>query len=113
MELWESYIRDPWESLQIGMKNYKENLYFVQYDDLVQSPQDTINKIYDFLEINRYDHTFDSITNTCGEAKDTAWGLKDLHTIRGKLEKTSDSAQEVLGENLCKYFSQFDIKNGI
>ena len=113
MELWESYIRDPWESLQIGMKNYKENLYFLQYDDLVQSPQDTINKIYDFLEINKYDHKFDSITNTCGEAKDTAWGLKDLHTIRGKLEKTSDSAQEVLGENLCKYFSQFDIKNGI
>lgn len=113
MELWESYIRDPWESLQIGLKNYKENLYFVQYDDLVQNPQDTINKIYDFLEINRYDHKFDSITNTCGEAKDTAWGLKDLHTIRGKLEKTSDSAQEVLGENLCKYFSQFDIKNGI
>ena len=113
MELWESYIKDPWESLRIGLENYKDNLHFVDYTNLVNDPQNTINGIYDFLEIDRYEHSFDNISNTCGEAKDSAWGLRDLHTIRNKLEKTSDSAEEVLGDNLCKYFSQFDIKNGI
>lgn len=109
MELWEGYIRDPWDSLQIGLKSYKENLYFVQYDDLIADPQTTIDGIYNFLEIPKYTHVFDGISNTCSEAKDAAWGFKDLHTIRPKLEKTSDSAMEILGPNLCNYFAKFDI----
>jgi sulfotransferase len=109
-ELWEGYISDPWQSLQIGLENYKKNLYFVSYSDLIADPAITIDGVYDFLGIERYQHEFDNISNSCGESKDAAWGLKDLHTIRPKLAKTSDDPVAVLGENLCKYFNQFDIK---
>jgi len=109
-ELWEGYISDPWQSLQIGLENYKQNLYFVSYSELIADPTITIDGVYDFLGIERYQHEFDNISNSCGESKDAAWGLKDLHTIRPKLAKTSDDPVTVLGENLCKYFNQFDIK---
>jgi len=109
-ELWEGYISDPWQSLQIGLQNYKKNLYFVSYSDLISAPSITIDGVYDFLGIDRYQHEFDNISNSCGESKDAAWGLKDLHTIRPTLAKTSDDPVTVLGEDLCKYFNQFDIK---
>jgi len=108
-ELWEGYISDPWQSLQIGLQNYKKNLYFVSYSDLITDPSITIDGVYDFLGIERYQHEFENISNSCGESKDAAWGLKDLHTIRPTLAKTSDDPVTVLGENLCKYFNQFDI----
>jgi sulfotransferase len=109
-ELWDGYINDPWESLQIGLKNFKNHLLFVAYDDIINKPQDTLNNIYDFLQLNQYTHTFDGINNTCAESKDQAWGLKDLHVIRSKLEKTSNDPMEVIGKELCRYFSEFDLK---
>lgn len=109
-ELWDGYISDPWQSLQIGLQNYKDNLYFVSYESLVEQPHETLVGVYNFLDIEQYAHTFDSINNSCTESKDAAWGLKDLHTIRPLLAKTSNNPREVLGDKLCSYFSQFDIK---
>ena len=109
-ELWESYISDPWQSLQIGLQNHKENLYFVAYEELINKPAETIAGVYDFLSISQFTHTFDNINNSCNESKDAAWGLKDLHTIRPVLAKTSDDPSSILGQKLCSYFSQFDIK---
>lgn len=109
-ELWESYISDPWQSLQIGLQNHKENLYFVAYDDLINQPAETIAGVYDFLNISQFTHDFGCISNSCNESKDAAWGLKDLHTIRPVLAKTSDDPEAILGSQLCSYFSQFDIK---
>lgn len=108
-ELWENYIKDAWQSFQIGLQNYKKSLHFVSYNDIIVDPFNTINGVYDFLEIERFQHQFDIISNSCEESKDAAWGLKDLHTIRPKLAKTSDDPVSVLGKDLCNYFKQFDI----
>ena len=109
-ELWENYISDPWQSLQIGLQNYKKTLHFVSYNDIIVDPVTTINSVYDFLEIERFQHQFDNISNSCSESKDAAWRLKGLHTIRPRLAKTSDDPVTVLGKDLCNYFKQFDIK---
>jgi hypothetical protein len=68
-----------------------------------------MNKIYEFLELPSHTNTFNNIDNACGEQKDEAWGLRDLHTIRPKLSKISQNPIDVIGEENVKLYSKFDI----
>lgn len=109
MFLWEHYSSDPWMSLKIGLDNYRDCLHLVKYDNLVRQPEIELAKIYDFLEIPRYDqHYFRDIKNTCSEQKDDMWGFQGLHDIHAELKKTSDDPVSVLGKELADYFKQFD-----
>jgi len=108
--LWEEYISDPYQSTMYGIKNYSECLHLVNYDDLVQTPIETMKKIYDFIGLDEYkNYNFNNIDNVCAETKDKAWGLDNLHNIRSKLEKTSTNPKEILGEYLTNYYNKFNI----
>lgn len=109
-ELWNGYISDPWQSVQIGLKKHASNIHLVSYDDIVTRPEATLKNIYSFLEIPEYaGHSFSEIANTCAESKDSAWGLKDLHTLRPDLKKTSNDPIQVLGKEMCAHYSQYNI----
>lgn len=108
MCIWENYSADPFYSLKHGLDNNREHIHIVKYDDLVSSPQQELDKIYDFLEIDSYkNHYFSNINNTCAE-HDSNWGMKNLHTINPELKKTSDDPLEVLGEELVEYFAKIE-----
>lgn len=108
--LWEEYIYDPYQSTMYGIKNYPECLHLVNYDDLVKTPIETMEKIYDFIGLDEYkNYNFNNIDNVCAETKDKAWGLDNLHNIRSKLEKTSTDPKEILGEYLTNYYNNFNI----
>ena len=108
--LFNEFVNSPRMSIIMGLENYRECIHIVEYDDLVSDPQSTMNKIYDFLELESFDHNFNNIENTCEEEKDDAWGMENLHAIRNKLQKTSTPPEEVLGKELTEYYRQFDIK---
>lgn len=107
--LWEEYVSDPYESMVIGLKNHRECLHLVDYDQMIFEPEKTIEAIYHFLQIPQYIHDFDCIHNACAEEKDAAWGLENLHTIRKKLEKTSTPAEEILGKYLTDFYNQYNL----
>jgi len=69
-----------------------------------------MKRIYNFIEIPEYKHSFTTISNTCGEKKDDAWGFKDLQVIRNTITKTSDDPAKILGKDLMKFFSDIDNK---
>ncbi len=108
--LLENFIRSPREAILSSIEKHKDYIHIIEYNDLVLKPQETMNKIYEFLEIEKYNHDFDNIENTCREEKDDAWGIENLHNIRSKLQKTSTPPEEVLGKELAEYYRQFDIK---
>jgi hypothetical protein len=81
----------------------------VDYNNLTQNPQIELNKIYEFLEIESYNHDFSNILNTCAEDKDYAWGIENLHQIRPKLQRTSPPPEEVIGEDNVKLYDKFNI----
>jgi len=108
--LFNSFVNNPRTGIIDSLELYRNNIHIVEYDDIVKSPQETMNKIYEFLEIESFDHDFYNIENTCEEEKDDAWGIENLHIIRNKLQKTSKSPEEVLGKELTEYYRQFDIK---
>lgn len=108
MMLWYNYSNDPYESLKFGLENFRENILVVKYDDIINDVENQLSRIYNFLEIPNYTHTFDNITNTCSEVKDVAWGFEGLHDIRSTISKTSDDARNVLGKELFEFFTKLD-----
>lgn len=107
--LWKNYVSDPYESLVYGLQHNSQNIHLIDYNNLTQNPQIELDKIYEFLEIESYNHNFSNILNTCAEDKDYAWGIENLHQIRPKLQRTSPPPEEVIGEDNVKLYDKFNI----
>ena len=107
--LWKNYVYETYQSLVYGLQHYRENIHLVDYNDLTQNPEETILKIYQFLEIESHQHDFSNILNSCAEDKDDAWGIENLHKIRSKLQRTSPPPEEIIGEENVKLYDKFNI----
>lgn len=108
--LFNDFVNAPRTVILGALESYRDCIHIVEYNDLVSNPQDTMNKVYQFLEIESFNHNFNDIKNTCKEEKDDAWGIQNLHNIRNQLKKISTPPEEVLGKELTEYYHQFDIK---
>ena len=69
--------------------NYPEICHYLRYDDLVNQPEIEINKIYDFLEIPRFNHNFKSLNQfkINGMSYDDTVVGNRMHTIREEIRK--------------------------
>lgn len=71
-------------------------IHVVKYEDLLNTPQETINGIYDFLEIEGFNHNFKNIRKI-EEYNEAAAGLpKDLHKVRRVLGKGNVRVKDYL-----------------
>ena len=71
-------------------------IHVVKYEDLLNTPQETMNAIYDFLEIESFQHNFKNIRKI-EEYNEAAAGLpKDLHKIRRVLGKGDVRVEDYL-----------------
>ena len=110
MWIWNNYSSDPFYSMVHGLQHNRKHIHVVNYHDLIKDPQEQLGQIYNFLDLNFFNqHTFDNINNTCAE-NDSNWGMKDLHTLRPNLAKTSDDPIEILGEELFEHFYKIDLQ---
>jgi hypothetical protein len=107
--LWRNYVSEPYSSLVYGLTHHSSNIYLVNYDDLMNNSQSTLNSIYEFLEIEKHSHDFNQILNTCAEEKDYEWGIENLHKIRSQLKRTSPPPEEVIGEENVKLYDKFNL----
>lgn len=107
--LWKNYVSDPYESTVYGLTHHRNNIHVVNYDDLMKDPQECLNQIYDFLQLDSHEHDFNNILNTCAEEKDAAWGLENLHKIRSVLKRTSPPPEEIIGKEYTDLFDKFNI----
>jgi len=110
-----------WSLSQAFIKNDTKHLLLVEYNDLVNTPEETFKRIYEFLELDYYSHDFMSIENTHREKEDQ-WSLKDMHHVRQKLQKTSKNPEEILSSDILNKYSKLEywkypdsqyLKNGI
>jgi len=70
--------------------NYPEICHFMKYDNLVQNPEEEINKVYTFLNIPYYPHQFTNLQqiNINGMSYDDTTLGNNMHTIRtNKIKK--------------------------
>lgn len=67
-------------------KNNNGEFIFIQYDDLIEYPSETINKIYEFCEWEKFNHSFTKIKNKNIE-NDSMLKMIGLHDIRSELSR--------------------------
>lgn len=84
---------------------YTDRLLFVDYSRYCNSPKAQTKRIYEFLELPAYEHDFKNIVQE-EQYNDTSVGLKDLHKIKPKLEKTTVNCVEYLGLDLFQQYNR-------
>jgi sulfotransferase len=96
---------------------YDHKILFVKYEDLCLHPEVQMNRIYDYLELEHFEHDFDNIEQVTVE-DDEVYGIGKLHEIRTKLELQPSKAREILGKDQCNqifdayqwFFHKFNYK---
>jgi sulfotransferase len=96
--------------LSLASAFYPENtgmFHIVEYNDLVFNPDETMSKIYDFLEMPHYDHNFNKIEKL-EQDNDEAIGLpKNLHNIKKSISQSSTSL-DILSDYIRHKYSNMD-----
>ena len=90
-----------------GLKNVlaegKQNsIHLIEYDDLLNSPEDTMKKIYEFLGEEYFQHDFQKIENIHRENDLEVYGLADMHEVRSSLSKVSAKPEDILSQNILE-----------
>jgi len=96
-----------WAQSQAFIRGDQKHLLMVEYDDLMNSPQETMNRIYEFLEMDAYQHNFNHIDNAHRETE-YQWNLKDMHQVRSKLSKRSKKPEDVLSEEVLNKYNNLE-----
>lgn len=78
-------ISNPWINLSEGYAANPEMIMLIEYENLCKEPEKTMREVYEFLEKPYYSHDFESVEYS-NENFDKACNLKDLHTVKKKVE---------------------------
>ena len=84
------------------MNGYDDMIHFVEYKDLIEKPQETMNEIYEFLDEKPYNHKFKNIKYSHNTNDFQVYGLPTMHEVRPKMEITSKNPAEVLSPEILK-----------
>ena len=99
-----------WESLNALMtglqEGHKDKFHYVDYNDLVNDPQGELDKIYEFLGEESFEHTFDNLTNIHREDDIATYGLSDMHEVRSELKKKSAHPDAVLPPSIIDLYNK-------
>ena len=91
------------ESIKKGIQNgYRDKFYFIDYNDLMNNPQQEMNNIYNFLGEELFQHTFSGLSNEYREDDLNVYGLSDMHHVHSDFKKTSKDPSSILPESIMK-----------
>jgi sulfotransferase len=88
-------------------KGNDKYLLLVDYDDLIKNPQQQLNRIYEFLEIPKFTHNFDSV-KTKEDENDNVYQLENMHTVRGKVEKIHRDNTKFLSKYILNKYKNME-----
>lgn len=87
---------------QVYSEGRQKQVHIIEYDDLVNNPEETMRKIYDFLGEEYFEHNFEKIENIHRERDLEVYGLADMHEVKPTLTKTSLKPEDVLSPNILE-----------
>lgn len=94
---------------------HRHKFHFVAYADLVNKPEKVIEAIYDFLDIPKFEHTFENLKWTLMPNEAKVYGIPGLHKIRSRID-VSQTDTSILSEYVHKKYGHvldFIFPNGI
>jgi sulfotransferase len=90
-------------------RGYKNDLCFVEFDELTSKPEQTLKTIYDYLELPYFNHNFDHVEQVTIEDDIGVHRIPDLHKIRPKVTPMPHDSKKILGEILYKKYSSLEL----
>jgi sulfotransferase len=96
-------VGQSYEGIKQALVQGRQNqLHFIEYDDLVSQPKETMQKVYDFLGEDWFEHDFQDLKNVNQENDAAVYGFNDMHDVRAKVEKTSADPRQMLSEEILQ-----------
>ena len=90
-------VGDNLEKLKdIILRDNDHKILFIKYENLFINPQQQLNKIYDYLEIPRFEHDFNNIQQITNE-NDKIYEIYGDHKIKPILKVVPPDYNEILG----------------
>lgn len=83
---WSEPIMRSYEGVKWAKANNNGEFLFVQYDDLLNNTKSTIDKLYEFCELESFEHDFNNIVNKHPE-NDEVYGMLGQHDVRPIIAK--------------------------
>ena len=103
---------EAWNAMVEGINQGNgQYMHFVDYNDLISDPEETMKSLYEFLEEEPYEHDFSNIFNKHEESDLNTYGLSDMHKVRQELKKTSADPKDVLPESILGRYKQMEFWN--
>lgn len=87
---------------QMETEGISPNILFIKYEDLCLYPDQQMRKIYDYLEVDYYEHDFDNVEQITVE-DDEVYGVFGDHKIRKKVSPSTSDARNVLGADIVNW----------
>lgn len=88
LEDWSEPIMRSYHGVMHAKSVNQGEFLFVDYDDMVSDMPSVIDKVYRFVGLESFAHTFDNL-KTAHKEDDSVYGLSGMHDVRGSIEKRS------------------------
>ena len=100
----ESGIKNSIEAMKRALyPQFKDNILLVEYNDIVIKTKETIEKIYGFLEIEKFEHTFNYLKTT--HEYNDIWGAKGHHEVKPEIQKEEYDLSKIFSDSVIKKYS--------
>jgi sulfotransferase len=87
---------------EIIRQNKDKSMLFIKFEDLTNNPSKEIKRVYNYFEVEYYEHNFNNIDQITVE-DDTVYGIFGDHNIKPKLQTIKPDYNEILGTNASKW----------
>lgn len=104
-----AHLKSSYAELKNGYEDAPDNMLFIEYEKLIQNPQEQMDRIHNFLQVKQFNYDFDHIdTEVIAENDAVAWGVPRLHSISPRLGKQHNlDAKQILAQ----YYDSYDQPN--
>ena len=102
---WSEPIIRSLNGVKWAKENNKGEFLFIQYGDLLYNTNSTINKIYEFCELEFFEHDFNNIVNKHPE-NDEIYGMLGPHDVRPTISERKLDIK--LSSSIMKKCKQLD-----
>jgi hypothetical protein len=107
--IWERYIYANYRVFKAGYEADPECFLLLEYDDIVEKPEETMNLICTYLDVPPNAPSTTGLKNPNPE-NDSVYGMPGLHTVKSELKRTSPPAWEVLGEECYEFWASKNLE---
>jgi len=88
------------------IRGFRDRMHYVDYDLLAKDPDETLQGVYEFLELEPFQHNFDHVEQVTSENDDVHGFGVPLHNIRSKVEPQKPQYPEILGSSADRYLRE-------